>query len=183
VRLEDSQTGWPRAAATLIVAVALAACAPGRPSAPPPPALVVVPVATGSGVSTDPAPVPASAFEAAPPPAAVADVTRLSDTEYEIKSAIIDDILERQERLMRTARIVRKNGAIVGLEVHVEHAPQLAALGFRSGDVVTGIDEFSMDTPEHTLAAYARLRMSNALTVHLIRSGEALAITYRVTDR
>ncbi len=95
----------------------------------------------------------------------------------------IDQTLENQADLMRSARIVpeNENGQTVGIRLFgVRPGTMLFQLGFQNGDSLRAVDGYSVAIPEKALEAYARLRNAQDYHVEIVRLGRRVALLYRV---
>lgn len=121
---------------------------------------------------------------AAKVPQEIADnIQKVSDTEFRVERSVIDNILENQAQLMRTARIVpeQKDGKTVGIRLFgIRSETLLGTLGMQNGDRLEKINGFDMASPEKALQAYARLRTASKLSVDITRRGKPLTIEYRI---
>jgi general secretion pathway protein C len=141
--------------------------------------------ATASAEPTTPAPAARSARRGAPAvPSEIADkIQKVSETEFNVDRSVIDNILENQATLMRSARIVpeQKDGKTVGIRLFGIRADTLlGTLGMQNGDRLEQINGFDMASPEKALEAYARLRTANDLKVTLNRRGKPLTINFNI---
>lgn len=141
-----------------------------------------------------PAPLEAPAAAAAEPPKAKPDtggvpddiakrIKKVSDTEFQIDRAVVDNILENQAQLMRTARIVpeQKDGKVVGIRLFgIRPETLLGKLGLQNGDRLEAINGFEMASPEKALEAYARLRTADSLAVKVTRRGNPVTIDFKI---
>jgi general secretion pathway protein C len=137
---------------------------------------------------------PAPAAEAAPAAKPKADangvpddiakrIQKISDTEFHIDRAVVDNILENQAQLMRTARIVpeQKDGKVVGIRLFgIRPETLLGKLGLQNGDRLEAINGFEMASPEKALEAYARLRTADSLAVKVTRRGNPVTIDFKI---
>jgi general secretion pathway protein C len=145
---------------------------PAAPAAPVASATpdITPPVSTGRGAS----PVP---------PEIASKIQKISDTEYSIDRAVVDNILERQTELMKSARIVpeQKDGKVLGIRLFgIRPDTLLGTLGLQNGDRLESINGFNMGSPEKALEAYARLRTASNLNIKVNRRGAPLSIDYRI---
>ena len=95
----------------------------------------------------------------------------------------VDQTLENQADLMRSARIVpeAENGQTVGVRIFgVRPGTMLFQLGFQNGDSLRAIEGYSVASPEKALEAYARLRNAQDYHVEIVRLGQRVALLYRV---
>ena len=121
------------------------------------------------------------------PPALPADmkskIQKVSANEFNVDRAVVDQILENQATLMRSARIVpeQKDGKVVGVRLFgIRPDTLLGVLGFQNGDRLETINGFSMSSPEKALEAYSRLRTAEKLSVTVSRRGQPTAIDYNI---
>jgi len=110
-------------------------------------------------------------------------IQRVSDTEFHVDRAVVDNILENQAQLMRTARIVpeQKDGKVVGIRLFgIRPDTLLGKLGLQNGDRLEAINGFEMASPEKALEAYARLRTADSLAVKVTRRGAPVTIDFKI---
>jgi general secretion pathway protein C len=117
-------------------------------------------------------------------PSEIADkIQKVSETEFNVDRSVIDNVLENQATLMRSARIVpeQKDGKTVGIRLFgIRQDTLLGTLGMQNGDRLEKINGYDMASPEKALEAYARLRTAPGLTVQLTRRGKPLTIEYKI---
>ena len=170
--IENSPAVWLSSGASLCqsllfhVAQTLAApsasAAPAAAEAPPP--------ATGRGAPAVPADI-------------ASKIQKISDTEFHVDHAVIDNILEHQAELMKSARIVpeQKDGKVLGIRLFgIRPDTLLGTLGIQNGDRLESINGFNMGSPEKALEAYARLRTASSLNVKVSRKGAPVSIDYKI---
>ncbi|HHH27859.1 MAG TPA: general secretion pathway protein GspC, partial [Polyangiaceae bacterium] len=77
-------------------------------------------------------------------PKLAAKITKISDDEYNIERSLIDDLLQDQAQLMRSARIVpNKDGA--GIKLYgIRGGSLLSHIGLENGDALESINGFDM---------------------------------------
>jgi general secretion pathway protein C len=136
--------------------------------------------------------VPAPTASAKEPDKAKGDVSdeiadkieKVSETEFNVDRAVVDNILENQAQLMRTARIVPEKGAdgkTVGIRLFgVRPNTLLGTLGLQNGDRLETINGFEMASPERALEAYARLRSASKLTIKITRRGQPVTLDFNI---
>lgn len=133
-----------------------------------------------------PAPAVRKTKRGGPPkvPKDIADkIQKVSDTEFNVDRAVVDQILENQGALMRSARIVpeKKDGKILGIRLlRVRPDTLLGTLGLQDGDRLEKINGFDMTSPEKALEAYARLRTASNLSVSITRKGKPMTIDFNI---
>ncbi len=117
------------------------------------------------------------------PEALARQIKRIDDTHFEIKRALVDEMLLNQAELMRSARIlpVVRDGNVVGIRLFgIRPTNLLALLGFRNGDSVHTINGKDVTSPDKALEAYAELRKAKRLVVKLTRRGKPVSLHFRV---
>ncbi len=121
------------------------------------------------------------------PPAIPADmkskIHQVSPTEFSVDRSVVDQILENQATLMRSARIVpeQKDGKVVGVRLFgIRPDTLLGTLGMQNGDRLETINGYPMASPEKALEAYSRLRTTDKLTVTVSRRGQPVNIEYNI---
>ncbi len=110
-------------------------------------------------------------------------IHRVSDTEFNVERSVVDEILENQAQLMRSARIVpEKNGdQVVGIKLFgIRSGTLLHTLGLQNGDRLESINGFDMSDPQKALEAYGRLRTANKLEVKVNRGGSPMTIDFNI---
>ena len=116
-------------------------------------------------------------------PAIASKIHKVSDTEFNIDRSVVDQILENQAELMKSARIVpeQKDGKVVGVRMFgIRPDTLLGALGLQNGDRLETLNGFNMASPEKALEAYARLRTASALNVKVNRRGAPVSIDLHI---
>ena len=142
--------------------------------------------AAPAAAAAAPAPVEAPKPAGGPPsldPAIAAKIHKVSDTEFNIDRSVVDQILENQAELMKSARIVpeQKDGKVVGVRMFgIRPDTLLGALGLQNGDRLETLNGFNMASPEKALEAYARLRTASALNVQVNRRGAPVSINLHI---
>ncbi len=112
-----------------------------------------------------------------------ASITRVSDTNFTIDRSLVNQIIENQAALMRTARIVphEENGQVVGVKMYgIRRRALLGRLGLMNGDTLRTINGFDMGSPDSALEAYSRLREADNLTLSIIRRGQPVTVEYNI---
>lgn len=144
------------------------AVAAGAPPPPPPPT---------------PAPPPPTSGAPPLPPNIASKIQKVSDTEYNIERSVVDQVLENQAELMKSARIVpeQKDGKVVGVRLFgIRPDTLLGALGLQNGDRLETLNGFNLASPEKALEAYARLRTASNLNVKVNRRGAPVSIDLHI---
>jgi general secretion pathway protein C len=132
---------------------------------------------------------PGAALPAGPTTSSEAEldaaITKVSDTQYNVKRAFVDKLLGNQAELMRAARIVphEENGQVVGVKLYgIRRNSLLGKLGIQNGDLLRNINGMSMADPNSALEAYAKLRSASDLNVAITRRGQETALGFGITD-
>jgi general secretion pathway protein C len=172
--LEDSPAVWLSGSGALCQVVLF------RTQQVPPPA---APGTPAPAATAEPAAPAAGRGAASVPPEIAAKIQKVSDTEFSIDRSVVDNILERQAELMKSARIVpeQKDGKVLGVRLFgIRPDTLLGTLGLQNGDRLETINGFNMASPEKALEAYARLRTASNLNVKVSRRGQPVSIDYRI---
>jgi general secretion pathway protein C len=117
------------------------------------------------------------------PPEMAAKIQKVSDTEFAVDRSLLNEVMDNQATLMRSARIVpeQKNGETVGIRLFgIRPDTLLGTLGIQNGDRLEEINGFKMGSPEQALEAYARLRSAQSLTIKVTRRGKPMTIDYKI---
>ena len=78
---------------------------------------------------------------------------------------------------------VRADGALQGYRVSPgKQQQQFEQLGFKQGDLVTGINGIALDDPANTLSLYQTMRTATEAVFELEREGQAISITVQLED-
>lgn len=110
-------------------------------------------------------------------------ISKVSDTEFNVDRSVIDNVLENQAQLMRSARLVpeQKDGKTVGINLYgIRPDTLLGTLGLQNGDRLEQINGFDIANPEKALEAYARLRTASQLTVQVTRGGKPVTLAIHI---
>lgn len=117
-------------------------------------------------------------------PAEIASkIHKVSETQFDVERSVVDQILENQSELMRSARIVpeKEGDKVVGIRLFgVRPESLLGTLGLENGDRLQSINGFEMSDPQKALEAYARLRSAEKLTVSVNRRGKPMTIDFNI---
>jgi general secretion pathway protein C len=116
-------------------------------------------------------------------PGMASKITKVSDTEYSVQRSLVDEILENQAELMRSARIVpeKQGDEVVGIRLFgIRNETLLGHLGLQNGDRLESINGFKMSDPQKALEAYGRLRTANKLSVQVNRKGAPVTLEFNI---
>jgi general secretion pathway protein C len=117
------------------------------------------------------------------PPDLAAKIHKVSDTEFNVERSVVDEILENQALLMRTARIVpdKEGDKVVGVKLFgVRKGTLLDHLGLQNSDRLVSINDFDISDPQKALEAYGRLRTADHLKVSINRNGQPMNIDFNI---
>jgi general secretion pathway protein C len=169
---ENSPAVWLSSGATLCQALLFRAAQP-----------LTGPAASASAAPAEAPPPPPGRGAPAVPGDIASKIQKVSDTEFHVDHAVIDNILEHQAELMKSARIVpeQKDGKVLGIRLFgIRPDTLLGTLGIQNGDRLESINGFNMASPEKALEAYARLRTASSLNVKVNRKGAPVSIDYKI---
>jgi len=116
-------------------------------------------------------------------PKMAAKIHKIGPTEFNVERSVVDEILQNQAQLMRSARIVpeKKGDKVVGIRLFgIRDGSLLHHLGIRSGDRLEAINGFEMTDPQKALEAYGRLRTASNLKVRVNRKGRPTVIEFNI---
>ena len=119
----------------------------------------------------------------AAPAASSSDVKQLSENQYVIPKATINDNLSDLSKMATQARIVPsfKNGIANGFKLFSIVPDSLyAKIGVQNGDVVRRINGYEMNSPDKALEIYSKLRDANRIEIEIERRGETLRKSYSI---
>ncbi|MBM4360311.1 MAG: general secretion pathway protein GspC, partial [Deltaproteobacteria bacterium] len=136
-----------------------------------------------AGSASPKEPPPATPGNGGLSPELAAKIHKVSDTEFNVDRSVIDEILENQAELMKTARIVpdKQGDKVMGIRLFgIRSGTLLSTLGLKNGDRLESINGFDMSDPQKALEAYGRLRTADALKVKLNRGGSPLNIDFKI---
>lgn len=140
--------------------------------------------ASAATTSTPATPAPTSRGKGkAVPPEIAAKIHKVSENEFNVERSVVDQVLENQAELMRSARIVpeKEGDKIVGIRLFgIRPDSLLGTLGLENGDRLQSINGFEMADPQKALEAYARLRTAERLTVSVNRRGKPMNIDFNI---
>ncbi|MBK9262443.1 MAG: general secretion pathway protein GspC [Polyangiaceae bacterium] len=112
-----------------------------------------------------------------------AKIHKVSETQFDIERSLVDQVLENQGELMKSARIVpeKEGDKIVGIRLFgLRPDSLLGTLGLENGDRLQSINGFEMSDPQKALEAYARLRSADKLSVTVNRRGKPMTIDFNI---
>jgi len=140
-------------------------------------------VASAAPSSSPDAPKPAKGKGKAVPKDIADKIHKVSETQFDVERSVVDQILENQAELMRSARIVpeKEGDKVVGIRLFgVRPESLLGTLGLENGDRLQAINGFEMSDPQKALEAYARLRSADKLQVSVNRRGKPMTIDFNI---
>ena len=110
-------------------------------------------------------------------------VTKVSDTEYQISRAMLDEQLQDLSQLGMEARIVPnyKNGKYEGFKlVGVRPNSLYRALGIRSGDVIKRINGHDINSPNKAIELFEQFRTTSSVDLMIERRGQMKTFNYGI---
>ena len=123
-----------------------------------------------------------------PPPARRStgdrEVQRRDDAQTTaLASSFRDRLYEDPQSLAEVVNVsaVRSDGVLLGYRVSPgEQRQQFEQLGFRQGDLVTGINGIALDDPANTVRLYQTMRTASEAVFDLERGGQAMSISVQL---
>ncbi len=116
------------------------------------------------------------------PPAAKAAV---SEDASELAQAYRDRLYQNPQSLAEVVNIsaVRENGELTGYRIAPgKEKEQFQQLGFKPGDLVTGVNGIALNDPANTLQLYQTMRTATEAVFELKRNEESLTISVSLAD-
>jgi general secretion pathway protein C len=108
-------------------------------------------------------------------------VAALSPTWRILGHDYVDQVLENQAELMRSARIVpvQRDGHVTGVKLFgIKKGDMMSTLGFLNGDELEDVNGFDITAPDKALEAYARLRTADVIEAGILRNGVYMRLYY-----
>jgi general secretion pathway protein C len=113
-------------------------------------------------------------------PELAAKISKVGDGEYNVERSLIDELLQNQAQLMRSARIrPDKEGGGIKL-FGISKGSLLNLVGMENGDSLESINGFNMGDPQKALEAYGRLRTASELTISFSRGGKKQSSKFNI---
>ncbi len=112
-----------------------------------------------------------------------AGVKKVSDSEYTIPKAEVDNVLSNMSKLATQARIVPsfRNGKANGFKLFSIRPNSLyAKIGIQNGDIIQKINGYEINSPDKALAIYSKLKDATNISVDLLRRGKKKSLSYNI---
>jgi len=136
----------------------------------------------GSGV-----PPPVTSSNDATPPAddgkPAKGVKKLSENKYEISREMLNEKLENLAELGREARVIPhyRDGKPQGFKlVGIRPGSLYSQIGLRSGDVIKGVNDEEISSPNKALELYEKLKNSPSVSVEIERRGRREQLDFSI---
>ncbi len=110
-------------------------------------------------------------------------VKKVTDSEYEIPKAEIDNVLGNLNVVATQARIVPsfRNGKANGFKLFsIRPGSLYSKIGIQNGDVIQKINGYEINSPDKALEIYSKLKDASAITVDLVRRGRNQTLSYSI---
>ena len=101
----------------------------------------------------------------------------------EIAATYRDRLYRDPESLADMVRVsaVREGGALLGYRVSPgRDGSEFAALGFETGDIVTGVNGLALSDPANTVRLYQAMRSASEANFELLRNGETVTLNVSI---
>jgi general secretion pathway protein C len=122
-----------------------------------------------------------------PPPAdggkAAQGVKKLGENKYEISREMLNEKLENLAELGREARVIPhyRDGKPQGFKlVGIRPGSLYSQLGLRSGDVIKGVNDEEITSPNKALELYEKLKNSSQVGVEIERRGRREQLDFTI---
>jgi hypothetical protein len=126
---------------------------------------------------------PPAPSAAAPPPPGDPRVRRVADNRFEVDRAVVDEMLSNPMAARGSARVFPavENGRPVGFRVsNLRGSSVLSKMGLEDGDQVRAVNGYTLDSPDHALEAYSKLRDAKQFQVAVLRRGRPVNLEYTI---
>ena len=110
-------------------------------------------------------------------------IKKVSNSEYTIPKAEIDNVLSNLNKIATQARIVPsfRNGKANGFKLFSIRPNSLyAKIGIQNGDIIQKINGYEIDSPDKALAIYSKLKDATNISVDLLRRGKKKSLSYNI---
>lgn len=114
------------------------------------------------------------------PAHAIDAIQRVNDAEYLVARGELDRLLATVHEDVRVVPAFEADRAIGFKLFAIRAGSTIARAGLQNGDVVDAINGVSLTTPAAALDAYAKLKTSDTLTLHVSRRGAEMTTIYRL---
>jgi S1-C subfamily serine protease len=124
----------------------------------------------------------------APPPdpeidALIDKIEKVNDTSYKIPKKLADKLVANPTAFTRGARVVpaMKNGKPDGMKLYAIRPNSIfAKVGLTNGDTVKSVNRMPIDSAEHALKAYEKVRTASKITLEIVRRGNPVTIEWQI---
>ena len=108
------------------------------------------------------------------------DITKLSETSYEIPRSQVGKALGQMAGLARDARVVP---VADGFKLAwIRKGSVFESLGVKRGDIIKSANGYDVTSMEGAMAAFSKLKDANDISLDLMRGGSKVTMEYRVAD-
>jgi len=110
-------------------------------------------------------------------------IRQVGDRRYEIQRRTLEAWTGNLPQLAKEVRVMPEviDGKPAGLRLDgIRTGGPLAAIGLRSGDVIRAINGLDLDSPEHAIDAYLKLRVASHISIAADRAGRRVELDYDV---
>jgi len=110
-------------------------------------------------------------------------VAKVSESEYVVDRALVDNALSNLSEVATKARIVPsfKNGKPNGFKLFsIKPGSIFAKIGLQNGDVIQKINGYEINSPDKALELYQKLKDSNSVSLDVQRRGQSKPFSYRI---
>ena len=110
-------------------------------------------------------------------------IRKLSDKQYEIPRATIDNVLSNLNQIARQARIIPafKDGKAIGFKLFsIRQGSLYSSIGIENSDIIRKINGHEINSPEKAFQIYSKLKNAGTITVDLERRGQPRSMKYNI---
>jgi general secretion pathway protein C len=110
-------------------------------------------------------------------------IRQLGERRYEVQRRTLEAWLANPRQLAMDVRVLpeARGGNSAGIRLdHMPPSGAFAAIGLRNGDVIRAVNGLDLDSPEHALDAYLKLRLASHISLAADRGGQRINIEYDI---
>ncbi len=105
-------------------------------------------------------------------------INKLSDNEYEVERALLEDLLSDPTKIVQQARVIPQDNGLRFFGIRSNSI--FWKIGIKNGDTLHRINNVELNDIERALGIFEELRHQSSFTIDLTRAGEKYTYEYTV---
>lgn len=105
-------------------------------------------------------------------------ITKLSDNEYEVERALLEDLLSDPTQIVQQARVIPQDNGLRFFGIRSNSI--FWKIGIKNGDTLHRINNVELNDIERALGIFEELRHQSSFTIDLTRAGQKYTYEYSV---